>query len=105
MSNSKHKLSFAGSREPFGKVTALEQIPSTLFEVLCLAREMKTPKRDQAAGIIDGVISVALADREAWIKLENMATNGYRVGFFRQESEISYVNGIMRLLNFPPIGA
>ena len=89
MSNSKHKLSLAGSREPFGKVTSLEQIPSALFEILCLAREMKTPKGDQVAGIMDGVISVALADPEAWIKLENMAANGYRVGFFRQESEIS----------------
>ena len=70
-------------------MTSLEQIPSALFEILCLAREMKTPKGDQVAGIMDGVITVALADPEAWIKLENMAANGYQVGFFRQESEIS----------------
>jgi len=88
MSNSKPKLSLAGSREPFGKVTSLEQIPSALFEILCLARELKTPKGDQIAGLVDDVITVALNDPEAWIKLENMAANGYQVGFFRQESEI-----------------
>jgi hypothetical protein len=85
MSNSKHKLSLAGSREPFGKVTSLEQIPSALFEILCLAKELKTPKGDQIAGIVDGVITVALNDPEAWVKLENMAANGYRIAFSRQE--------------------
>lgn len=69
MSNSKHKLSLAGSRDPFGKVTSLEQIPSALFEILCLARELKTPKGDQIASIADGVIAVALNDPEAWLNL------------------------------------
>lgn len=87
MSNSKRKLSLAGSREPFGKVTSLEQIPSALFEILCLARELKTPKGDQIAGLVDDVITVALNDSEAWIKLENMAANGYQIAFSRQESE------------------
>jgi hypothetical protein len=59
-----------------------------LFEILCLARELKTPKGDQIAGLVDDVITVALDDSEAWIKLENMAANGYKVGFSRQESEI-----------------
>jgi len=88
MSNSKRKLSLAGSREPFGKVTSLEQIPSALFEILCLARELKTPKGDQIAGLVDDVITVALNDSEAWIRLENMAANGYKIAFSRQESEI-----------------
>ncbi|MCI0337835.1 MAG: hypothetical protein L0226_09675, partial [Acidobacteria bacterium] len=60
MSNSKRKLSLAGSREPFGKVTSLEQIPSALFEILCLARELKTPKGDQIVSLVDDVITVAL---------------------------------------------
>jgi hypothetical protein len=89
MSNSKGKLSLAGSREPFGKVTSLEQIPSALFEILCLARQLKTPKGDQIAGIVDDVITVALSDAEAWLKIENMAANGYKMVFLRQESEIS----------------
>jgi hypothetical protein len=89
MRNSNPKLSLAGSREPFGKVTSLEQIPSALFEILCLARQLKTPKGDQIAGIVDDVITVALGDPEAWIKLENMAANGYKIAFSRQESEIS----------------
>ncbi|MCI0338807.1 MAG: hypothetical protein L0226_14625 [Acidobacteria bacterium] len=89
MSNSKRKLSLAGSREPFGKVTSLEQIPSALFEILCLARELKTPKGDQIVSLVDDVITVALSDPESWLKLENMAANGYKTVFSRQESEIS----------------
>jgi len=88
MTNSKPKLSLAGSREPFGKVTALEQIPSALFEILCLSRELKTPKGDQIASLVNDVITVALDDPEAWLKLENMAANGYRIAFSRQESQI-----------------
>jgi hypothetical protein len=73
MSNSKNKLSLAGSREPFGKVTALEQIPSALFEILTLARELKTPQGNKIAGLVDDVITVSLGDPEAWIKLQNSA--------------------------------
>jgi hypothetical protein len=69
-------------------VTSLEQIPSALFEILCLARELKTPKGDQIASLVDDVITVALDDSEAWLKLKNMTANGYKIGFFRQESEI-----------------
>jgi hypothetical protein len=88
MSSSKRKLSLVGSREPFGKVTTLEQIPSALFEILCLTRELKTPKGNQIASLVNDVITVALDDPEAWMKLENMAANGYRIAFSRQESEI-----------------
>ena len=72
MSNSKRKLSLAGSREPFGKVTSLEQIPSALFEILCLARKLKTEKGNLIATLTDDVLTVALDDPEAWIKLKNM---------------------------------
>ena len=68
-------------------MTTLEQIPSALFEILCLARELKTPKGDQLANLVNDVITVALDDPEAWLKLENMAANGYRIAFSRQESE------------------
>ena len=88
MSNSKRKLSLAGSREPFGKVTSLEQIPSALFEILHLARELKTPQGAQIASLVDDVITVALSDPETWLKLENMAANGFKTVFLRQESKI-----------------
>ena len=69
-------------------MTKLEQIPSVLFEVLCLAREVEDPKGKQIAGLVDDVITVALGDPEAWLKLEKMAENGYRIGFFRLESTL-----------------
>ena len=86
MNNSNTKLSLVGSREPFGRVTTLEQIPSVLFEILCLAREVQDPKGKQIAALVDDVITVALSDPEAWLKIEKMAENAYRIGFFRQES-------------------
>jgi hypothetical protein len=73
MKHSKGKLSLTGSREPFGKVTQLEQIPSALFEILTLARSVKTPEGKQIVSLIDDVITVALADPEAWLKLQNPA--------------------------------
>jgi hypothetical protein len=72
MKHSKGKPSPVGnSREPFGKVTKLEQIPSALFEILTLARELKTPQGEKIAAIVDDVITVSLGDPEAWIKLQN----------------------------------
>lgn len=88
MRNSKSKLSVAGSgRQPFGKVTTLEQIPGVLFEILCLSQEIEHPKAKTIASLADDLITVALADPDTWIKLENMAANGYQVGFSRQISE------------------
>jgi hypothetical protein len=88
MSNSKPKLALASSREPFGKVTSLEQIPSVLFELLWLSREIADPKGKQIAGLVDDVITVALADPEAWLKIEQMAENGSWAAFSRLESEV-----------------
>ncbi len=87
MNNSNRKLSVAGGREPFGKVTSLEQIPGVLFEILCLARGIKDPKAKTIVSLADDVITVALADPEAWVKIEQMAENGYRVAFSRQNGE------------------
>jgi len=86
MSNSKHKLSVVGTREPFGRVARLEQIPSALFEILCLARQLKTPQGDQIAGLVDDVIGVALDDPETWLKFKNVASEEYRTAIFRPES-------------------
>ena len=86
MSNSKHRLSVVGSREPFGRVIRLEQIPSALFEILCLARELKTPKGDQIARLIDDVITVALDDPDTWLKFQNLAAEEYRNAISRLES-------------------
>lgn len=92
MSNSNRRLSAVGSgRQPFGKVTTLEQIPGVLFEILCLAREIDHPKAKTIGALTDDVITVALADPDAWIKLENMAANGYQVAFSRQISEIPQI--------------
>jgi len=88
MSNSKRKLSLAGSREPFGRVTALEQIPSVLFEILCLAREIKTPQGAQIAGLMDDVIGVALDDPDTWLKFKSLALAEYQNRIFRLESEL-----------------
>ncbi|MCI0660737.1 MAG: hypothetical protein L0220_06660 [Acidobacteria bacterium] len=51
--------------------TALEQIPSALFEILTLAKELRTPGGDQIARLADDVINVSLSDPEAWVKLKN----------------------------------
>jgi hypothetical protein len=88
MSNSRRKLSLAGSREPFGRVTALEQIPSVLFEILCLAREVKTPIGEQIAGLTDDLIGVALDDPDTWLKFKTLAAEQYRNGIFRLESQL-----------------
>ena len=64
----------------------MEQIPSAMFEILCLARELKTPKGDQIAHLIDDVIGVALDDPDAWLKFKNLAAEEYRNAFFRLES-------------------
>lgn len=87
MPNTRNKLSIAGSREPFGKVTKLEEIPSALFEILHLASGIKTPEGKQLAGLVDNVITVALSDPDAWIKLEQMASNGFRMTFSRQDCD------------------
>ena len=86
MSNSRRKLSVIGSREPFGRVTKLEQIPSAMFEILCLARELKTAKGDQIAGLIDDVIGVALEDPDTWLKFKILAGNEYRKAISGLES-------------------
>lgn len=88
MSSTKRRPSLAGSsREPFGKVTRLEQIPTALFEILALATEIDTTGGRTIKILVDGVIDVALADPEAWIKIQKMAANGYKIAFSRQESE------------------
>ena len=86
MSNSKHRLSVVGSREPFGRVTRLEQIPSAMFEILCLAREVKTPQGATIASLIDDVIGVALDDPDTSLKFKNLADEEYRNAISRLES-------------------
>lgn len=74
MSNSKTKSSKSGT-EPFSRVTKLEQIPPALFEVLILAQAIKTPEGEKIAAITDSIISVSLADPEAWLKIRNVTKN------------------------------
>lgn len=93
MSSSKRKLSLVGSREPFGRVTALEQIPSVLFEILCLAREIKTPHGEQIARLMDEVIGVALDDPDTWLKFKNLAFEEYQSTIFRLTSELPANDG------------
>jgi hypothetical protein len=74
-------------------VTALEQIPSALFELLCLAREVKTPLGEQIASLTDDLIGVALDDPDTWLKFKNLAAEEYRNAIFRLESGFPANNG------------
>jgi hypothetical protein len=67
-------------------VTALEQIPSVLFEILCLAREIKTPQGEQIARLMDDLVGVALDDPDTWLRFKNLAAEEYRNAIFRLES-------------------
>jgi len=57
-----------------------------MFEILCLARELKTPKGDQIARLIDDVVGVALDDPDTWLKFKNLAVEEYRNAISRLES-------------------
>lgn len=83
MPRSKSNLSLATSREPFGKVTELMQVPIALFEVLQLAAEIEHPKAKQIVALMDSTINVTLYDPEAFVKLQNLAGNGYQIRFSR----------------------
>ncbi|HEU0184668.1 MAG TPA: hypothetical protein VFS27_05100 [Blastocatellia bacterium] len=93
MSNSKRKPSLVGSREPFGRVTALEQIPSVMFEILCLAREVNPPIGAQIASLTDDLVGVALDDPDTWLKFKNLAGEEYRSAISRLESQSPVSDG------------
>jgi hypothetical protein len=68
-------------------VTALEQLPSVLFEILCLAREIKTPLGEQIASLTDEFAGVVLDDLNTWLKFKKLAAEERRNAIFRLESE------------------
>jgi len=86
MPRSRNHLSLATSREPFGRVTALFQVPIALFEILQLASEIDHPAARQIATLTDDTIKVVLDDAEALVKLSNAAGNGYQIRFSAAES-------------------
>lgn len=86
MPRSKNHLSLATSREPFGRVTDLFQVPIVMFEILQLAGEIEDPKARQIVGLMDDMIRVVLDDPEALVKLSNAAGNGYRIRFSAADS-------------------
>lgn len=49
-----------------------------MFEILCLARELKTEKGNQIATLVDDVLSVALVDPETWVKFKFLAEKEFR---------------------------
>lgn len=57
------------SREPFGPVSELVQVPIALFEIWALAKEHKS---DEIIPLIQSVINVTLADVDAWQKIAQM---------------------------------
>lgn len=63
-----------------------------MFEILCLAREIKTPQGEQIARLMDDVIGVALDDPDTWLKFKNLASDEYRNAISRLESQLP-VNG------------
>ena len=86
MPRSKNNLSLASSREPFGKVTELMQVPVAMYEVMLLASEIDDPKARQIVDLMDNTIGVTLDDPEAFVKLRNLAGNGYEIRFSRTEN-------------------
>jgi hypothetical protein len=86
MQRSRNHLSLATSREPFGKVTELFQVPIALFEIMALANEIDHPKAKQIVSLIDDTINVTLGDPEALAKLSNAAENGYQIRFSAADS-------------------
>ncbi|MEP7336541.1 MAG: hypothetical protein ABI977_02150 [Acidobacteriota bacterium] len=62
------------------------QVPIAMFEVMMLASEMDHPKAKQIVELMDSTINTTLDDPEAFVKLQNLAGNGYRIRFSRTEN-------------------
>lgn len=66
MASTKHNSDASMSREPFGPVTELIQVPLALFEIQALATEFENSK---ILDMIKGVIATTLPDPDAWQKI------------------------------------
>jgi len=64
-----------------------------MFEILCLAREIKTPQGAQIASLTDDLIGVALDDPDTWQKFKNLAGDEYRNAISRLESPLPVSDG------------
>lgn len=62
------------------------QVPIALFEVMQLAAEINHPKAKQIVSLMESTINVTLYDPEAFVKLQNLAGNGYEIRFSRTEN-------------------
>lgn len=81
MSRSKNSSSAATSREPFGMVTELMQVPIVLYEILSLASEIDDPKARQIAKLTENVIEVTLDDPESLVKLLTASSGRSEIQF------------------------
>ena len=57
-----------------------------MYEVMLLASEINHPKAKQIVELMDTTINVTLDDPEAFVKLQNLAGNGYQIRFSRTEN-------------------
>lgn len=69
MANTKRNSDASTSREPFGPVTELIQVPLALFEIQALATELENSK---ILDMIKGVIATTLPDPDAWQKIAEL---------------------------------
>lgn len=51
-----------------------------------LAAEINHPKAKQIVSLMESTINVTLYDPEAFVKLQNLAGNGYEIRFSRTEN-------------------
>jgi hypothetical protein len=73
MASTKHNCDASTSREPFGPVTELIQVPLALFEIQALATEAGNSK---ILEMVKGVIATTLPDPDAWQKIGEARPNG-----------------------------
>jgi hypothetical protein len=64
-----------------------------MFEILCLAREIKTPIGEQIASLTDDLVGVALGDPDTWLKFKNLAAEEYQDAISRRESRSAVTDG------------
>ena len=77
MANTRRNSDASTSREPFGQVTELIQVPLALFEIQALATELATETgKSKILDLIKGVIATTLPDPDAWQKIGGMKPDG-----------------------------
>lgn len=89
MKNSNSLRLSSSSLEPFAPISDAVQMPISLFEALHLVtvidKAQRSEESKQLKAILNSYIEVVLNDSAAITKVENMASNGYRIRFEKVE--------------------